>query len=416
MGRHFFKQTVRDIDVERQTILVRVDYNVPQNEDGSIADDLRIRASLPTLKYLLENQCKLVLISHLGRPDGRDEKFSLAPVAARLAELLDHPVKFIDDCVGDKVRQVVRHSPCGSVVLLENLRFYDEEEADDMSFAQSLVKSTGATLFVQDGFGVVHRAHASTHAITLKLPSFAGLLLEKEYSMISRAMEYPARPFVAVIGGAKVSDKIDLVRQLIDRADKILIGGAMANTFLRFKGYRMGQSTLEEGQEEVLREIYRLAAEKIGPENVDDFLVLPSDVAIGKSTSEKDPPRREVAIDKLADEDKALDIGSQTIEHFVSIIKTAGTVIWNGPVGYSTIRTYSYGSARVALAIASNNQAVSIVGGGDTADFVLGWDGHGGASFTHVSTGGGASLELMAGKKLPGIESLLDAYGPGVIN
>lgn len=416
MGKHFFKQTIRDIDTERQTVLVRVDYNVPQHEDGSIADDLRIRASLPTLNYLLDNQCKLVLISHLGRPEGREERFSLAPIASRLAELLNRPVKFIDDCVGDKVRQTVRHSPCGSVILLENLRFYKEEEANDESFANSLVKSTGATLFVQDGFGVVHRPHASTSAITLRLPSFAGLLLEREYSMITRAMESPARPLVAIVGGAKVSDKIDLVRQLISKADRILIGGAMANTFLKFKGYRLGKSTLEDGQEEVLREIYRLVAEKVGPEGVDDFLVLPQDVAVGKDVKEPNPLRREVSIDRIGDEDKALDIGSQTIDRFASIIKTAGTIVWNGPVGYSTIKTFSYGSARVALAIATNTQAVSIVGGGDTADFVLEWDGHGGASFTHVSTGGGASLELMAGKKLPGIESLLDAYGQGVVN
>lgn len=416
MGKHFFKQTVADIDLERQAVLVRVDYNVPQDDTGAISDDLRIRSSLPTLNYLLEKQCKLVLVSHLGRPEGRDEKFSLKPIAGRLAELLNRPVQFIDDCVGDKVRQTVRMAPCGSVILLENLRFYPEEEADDETFAKDLAKSTGAAFFVQDGFGVVHRAHASTHAITLRLPSFAGMLLEKEYTMITRAMEMPARPFVAIVGGAKVSDKIDLVRQLIAKADRILIGGAMANTFLKFKGYKMGQSTLEDGQEEVLREIYRLVAEKVGPEYVDDFLVLPSDVAVGKSTNEQDPPRREVLIDKVGDDDKALDIGSQTIGRFTEIVKTAGTIIWNGPVGYSTIRSYSYGSARVALAMASNTQAVTIVGGGDTADFVLDWDGNDGASFTHVSTGGGASLELMAGKKLPGVESLLDAYGQGVVN
>ena len=416
MGKRFFKQTVRDIDVERQVVLVRVDYNVPLNPDGTIADDFRIRASLPTLEYLLDHQCKLVLISHLGRPEGRDESLSLAPVAARLAELLGRSVRFVDDCVGDKVHQIVRHSPCGSVILLENLRFYAEEEADDAAFAKHIAKSTDATLFVQDGFGAAHRAHASTHAITLCLPSFAGLLLEKEYTNITRSLEQPTRPLVAIVGGAKISDKIEIIRRFIDTADKILVGGAMANTFLEFKGYRIGKSIFEEHEEEVLRDIYRLAAEKVGDENVDDFLVLPEDVAVGLNTDDTEQQRREVAVDKIGPEEMALDIGSKTIEKFTRIIASAGTIIWNGPVGFSTITSFSYGSARVALAIASNKDAVSMVGGGDTADFVLDWDGQNGESFTHVSTGGGASLELMSGKKLPGVESLLDAYGPGVVH
>lgn len=416
MGKRFFKQTVRDIDVERQVVLVRVDYNVPLNPDGTIADDFRIRASLPTLEYLLDHQCKLVLISHLGRPEGRDESLSLAPVAARLAELLGRSVRFVDDCVGDKVHQIVRHSPCGSVILLENLRFYAEEEADDSAFAKHIAKSTDATLFVQDGFGAAHRAHASTHAITLCLPSFAGLLLEKEYTNITRSLEQPTRPLVAIVGGAKISDKIEIIRRFIDTADKILVGGAMANTFLEFKGYRIGKSIFEEHEEEVLRDIYRLAAEKVGDENVDDFLVLPEDVAVGLNTDDTEQQRREVAVEKIGPEEMALDIGSKTIEKFTRIIASAGTIIWNGPVGFSTITSFSYGSARVALAIASNKDAISMVGGGDTADFVLDWDGQNGESFTHVSTGGGASLELMSGKKLPGVESLLDAYGPGVVH
>lgn len=416
MGRQFFKQTVRDIDIERQTVLVRVDYNVPLNNDGTIADDSRIRASLPTLTYLLERQCKLVLMSHLGRPSGRDESLSLAPVAARLAELLNRSVLFIDECIGDKVRQTVRHAPCGSVVLLENLRYHPEEEADDEGFARELAKSSGAACFVEDGFGAAHRAHASTHAITMCLPSFSGLLLEREYMTITRAMESPARPLVAIMGGAKVSGKIDLIRRLVDKADTILIGGAMANTFLRFRGHAMGKSIMEPGQEAILREIYARATQKVGEAAVDDFLVLPRDVAIGHNTTDRAQKRREVSVNKIGKDDMALDIGSQTIEQFSSIIQGAGTVLWNGPVGLSKIRSFSYGSARVALAIASHKGAVSIVGGGDTADFALEWDGQGGASFTHVSTGGGASMELMAGKKLPGIESLLDAYGYKVVH
>ncbi len=416
MGKRFFKQTVRDIDVERQTVLVRVDYNVPMSADGSISDDFRIRASLPTLNYLLDHQCKLVLISHLGRPNGRDVKLSLAPVAARLAELLGRSVTFIDDCVGDKVRQTVRHAPCGSVILLENLRFYKEEEADDESFAKSLVKSSGAVCFVQDAFGAAHREHASTHAITMCLPSFAGLLLEKEHSIITKVMTDPKRPLVAVIGGVKVSDKIDLIERLVNVADRILIGGAMANTFLKFKGFNMGKSVFEDGQNEKIQYIYEVAARKVGHDHVDDLLVLPVDVAVGDSTDQYEVERKEVSVDKIDEQSMALDIGSRTIDFFSAYLRTAGTIIWNGPVGYAEINTFSYGSARIALAIASNSNSTSVVGGGDTADFVLKWDGNGGAGFSHVSTGGGASMELMSGKKLPGIESLLDAYGRGMIN
>ena len=413
---NFSKQTVRDIDVDRQVVLVRVDYNVPLKKDGSIDDDLRIRASLPTIKYLIERQCKLVLMSHLGRPEGRDQSQSLAPVAARLSELLGQSVKFIDDCIGDKVYQTVKHAPCGSVILLENLRYYPQEEADDMEFAKNIAKSTGANLFVQDGFGAAHRAHASTHAITQFLPSFAGLLLEKEVTMINRSMELPARPFVAIIGGAKISDKIDLIKRFIDKADKILIGGAMANTFLKFKRYDMGKSLVELGQDEILREIYDLAAAKVGPENVDDFLILPKDLAVSTSIDDPDQIRREVSVDKIANDEMALDIGTQAIDQFCDIISTAKTIVWNGPMGIAEKEVFSIGSARIALAIAANNEDVSIVGGGDTADFVLKWSGGDESSFTHISTGGGASMELMSGKKLPGVESLLDAYGHRVVH
>ena len=413
---NFSKQTVRDIDVDRQVVLVRVDYNVPLKKDGSIDDDLRIRASLPTIKYLIERQCKLVLMSHLGRPEGRDQSQSLAPVAARLSELLGQSVKFIDDCIGDKVYQTVKHAPCGSVILLENLRYYPQEEADDMEFAKNIAKSTGANLFVQDGFGAAHRAHASTHAITQFLPSFAGLLLEKEVTMINRSMELPARPFVAIIGGAKISDKIDLIKRFIDKADKILIGGAMANTFLKFKRYDMGKSLVESDQDEILREIYDLAAAKVGLENVDDFLVLPKDLAVSTSIDDPNQIRREVSVDKIADDEMALDIGTQAIDQFCDIISTAKTIVWNGPMGIAEKEVFSIGSARIALAIAANNESVSIVGGGDTADFVLKWSGGDESSFTHISTGGGASMELMSGKKLPGVESLLDAYGHRVVH
>ena len=415
MGKRFFKETIRDVDLRGRTVLVRVDYNVPLTSDGQISDDLRIRASLPTLRYLIEQNCKIIVISHLGRPDGRQKKYSLAPVAAHLADVLGRPVRFVDDCVGDKVRQMVRYARRGSVTVLENLRFYAEEEADDLTFARSIVKATGAEYFVQDGFGVVHRAHASTHAITLCIPGVAGLLLEKEFMTITQVMQRPHHPLVAIFGGAKVSDKIGLIHRLMTKADTVLIGGAMANTFLRYKGYAIGASKAETDQDAVLDEIYRNAVEKVGAAQVDEFLRLPSDVAIAREPR-ANSVRREVMVGEVEADMKMLDIGPQTIEQFAEVIANAKTVIWNGPLGYAESNTFAIGSARTAMAIAQNEKVTSIVGGGDTADFVLKWDGHDGASFTHVSTGGGASMELMAGKKLPGVESLLDAYGLGMVH
>ena len=415
MGKRFFKETIRDVDLRGRTVLVRVDYNVPLTSDGQISDDLRIRASLPTLRYLIEQNCKIIVISHLGRPNGRQKKYSLAPVAAHLADVLGRPVRFVDDCVGDKVRQMVRYARRGSVTVLENLRFYAEEEADDLTFARSIVKATGAEYFVQDGFGVVHRAHASTHAITLCIPGVAGLLLEKEFMTITQVMQRPHHPLVAIFGGAKVSDKIGLIHRLMTKADTVLIGGAMANTFLRYRGYAIGASKAETDQDAVLDEIYRNAVEKVGAAQVDEFLRLPSDVAIAREPR-ANSVRREVMVGEVEADMKMLDIGTQTIEQFAEVIANAKTVIWNGPLGYAESKTFAIGSARTAMAIAQNEKVTSIVGGGDTADFVLKWDGHDGASFTHVSTGGGASMELMAGKKLPGVESLLDAYGLGMVN
>ncbi len=415
MGKRFFKETIRDVDLRGRTVLVRVDYNVPLTSDGQISDDLRIRASLPTLRYLIEQNCKIIVISHLGRPNGRQKKYSLAPVAAHLADVLGRPVRFVDDCVGDKVRQMVRYARRGSVTVLENLRFYAEEEADDLTFARSIVKATGAEYFVQDGFGVVHRAHASTHAITLCIPGVAGLLLEKEFMTITQVMQRPHHPLVAIFGGAKVSDKIGLIHRLMTKADTVLIGGAMANTFLRYRGYAIGASKAENDQDAVLDEIYRNAVEKVGAAQVDEFLRLPSDVAIAREPR-ANSVRREVMVGEVDADMKMLDIGTQTIEQFSEVIASAKTVIWNGPLGYAESNTFAIGSARTAMAIAQNEKVTSIVGGGDTADFVLKWDGHDGASFTHVSTGGGASMELMAGKKLPGVESLLDAYGLGMVH
>ena len=406
----FHKRSMRKAPLAGKTILLRADYNVPLTEDGRIDDDFRIKASLPTVKRLLKDGCRVVIISHLGRPDGqRDARYSLDPVAQRLADLLGQDVGFIDDCVGKKVSTAVKGAPKPAVILLENLRFYPEEEANDDDFAARLAADSGAQYFVQDGFGVVHRSHASTDAITNHLPSLAGLLLEREYKMITGAMQKPRRPLVALLGGAKVSDKIGVIKRLVTIADQIIVGGAMANTFLAYHGKAIGQSRIEPGQEEVIADIYDAIDRKVSPRFRDNFLVLPIDVGIADDVS-VDAERRNVLADTVSAESYVLDIGERSIERMVAAINRAQTVIWNGTMGMAELPEFAEGSSRAALALAEKRQSVtSIIGGGDTADFVLGWDSEGGDSFSHVSTGGGASLDLMSGQKLPGVEALLDA-------
>ena len=404
----FFKQTIATVPLHGQTVLVRTDYNVPLNDDGTIADDFRIRASLPTIKKLLSDGCKVVIISHLGRPKGHDETLSLEPAAQRLAEYLGESVRFVDKTVGDKVRMAIKRAPKRSVIVLENLRFDPREEENDEGFAKQLAHDSGARYFVQDGFGVVHRAHASTSAITMELPSVAGLLIEREYTTITHAMKAPKHPLVAVMGGAKVADKIGVIKELIPVADTIIIAGAMANTFLAYKGYEMGKSIYEPDQTQTLNDIYTAARTKVGDNAVDEFIILPTDLAIGHAIDATEP-RTVIPAGNLGGDDIALDIGDQSIEKMITLVDQAKTVIWNGTLGYATLPNYAHASARLALTLATHPDITSIIGGGDTADFVLNWDAKKGGSFTHVSTGGGASLDLMAGKKLPGIESLLDA-------
>lgn len=410
MSGNFYKLTMNDVPIAGKTVLVRADYNVPLTDDGKVADDYRIKMSVPTIKKLLANKCKVVIVSHLGRPDGEvNEKYSLAPVAVRLQELLGVPVTFMDECVGDKVYMQVKNTPNASVTLLENLRFHPQEEANDMDFARQLAKQTRADYFVQDGFGVVHRAHASTSAITQFLPSVAGLLLEREYSTITSAMKAPERPLVAVLGGAKVSDKITVIEALVDVADTIIIGGAMANTFLEHRGLAMGKSKRESGQGEVIDAIYRKAANKVGQDKVDDFIVLPVDLGVGGS-ADQTATRQNVPVTAVPENAMALDLGPETAKVIDSVVRRAHTVIWNGTLGFAEVPAFATSSAALAQVLADNNQSItSVIGGGDTADFVIHWDAQVGASFSHVSTGGGASLELMAGDKLPGIEALLDA-------
>lgn len=402
------KRTVRKAPLSGKTVLVRTDYNVPLDSNGRIDDDFRIRASLPTIERLLDDHCKVVIITHLGRPDGkRQAKYSLEPVAQRLAELLKREVRFVDDCIGKKVEMAIKQAPKSSITLLENLRFYPEEEANDDQFASKLAHDSGAQYFVQDGFGVVHRAHASTEAITRYLPSVAGLLLEREYNMIASAMKTPRRPLVALLGGAKVSDKIGIIKRLVTIADQIVIGGAMANTFLAYHGHNVGKSRIEADQHDVIAAIYDAVDRKVSPKFRDNFLILPTDVAIASEVS-SEAKRKVVPVDAIPDDSYALDIGDDSIKRMVAAISRAQTVIWNGTMGMAELPEFSHGSARAALALAERKGRVtSIVGGGDTADFVLQWDAAGGASFSHVSTGGGASLDLMSGNRLPGVEALI---------
>ncbi len=333
---------------------------------------------------------------------------TLEPIAKRLQELLNKDVKFVPAATGDQVSQTVKNTSKGSVILLENLRFYPGEEANDEKFAKALAKSSRARYFVQDGFGVVHRKHASTSAITQFLPSVAGLLIVKEYNHILGAIHNPKRPLVTIIGGAKIHDKLPLIKRFIDFADEIIIGGAVANSFLAFKGYKIGKSDVDRSLDDVIANIYKLVEKKVGAQNVDDFLLLPSDVAVSFSkdhTAERD----EIKLDEIKPDEFILDMGPESIEYTTQRIEQAKTVIWNGTLGLAEIPQFAYGSARVALSLAENSNVTSVIGGGDTAEFVLDWDAKNGGSFTHVSTGGGASLELMAGEKLPGVEALINA-------
>ncbi len=410
----FGKKTIRSVDLEGKRVLLRADYNVPLKDDGTIADDYRLRQSLPTLHYLLEQCATVVICSHLGRPDGKpDKKFSLEPIAQHLANLLKVPVHFIPASVGDKVTQSMKALRAPALVLLENLRFHPEEEANDEAFAQQLAHDSLADYFVQDGFGVVHRAHASTDAITHYLPSLAGLLLEKEVTTLTAVRDHPKRPLVAVLGGAKIADKILLVKRFIKKADKVIIGGAMANTFLKWEGHTVGKSKVEAGVDEVIADIAKLVCDDVHDHRFclrqSGRLILPTDVAVATEFS-PEAERINKSINDIAADDIILDLGEKSIETMTTALNGAKMVLWNGTLGYAEYPQFAHGSARLALWMAQHKPEVkTIIGGGDTADFVLHWDGNNGDSFTHISTGGGASLELLSGATLPGVEALLDA-------
>ncbi len=382
--------TVRDVDWSGKTALVRVDFNVPM-QDGRVADDTRIRAALPTLRFLRDKGAKIVLLSHLGRPDGKpSEKYSLKLVAARTAELLGAEVRFSEDCVGPPAEDAVSALGPGEVVLLENVRFHAEEEANDSGFAGQLAGL--ADVFVNDAFGTAHRAHASTAGLAQYLPAVAGLLMEKEIVSLGSALEEPKRPFVGVVGGAKVSSKLAVLENLIDRVDRLLIGGGMANTFLSAQGREVGKSLLEPDLVDTARELIERGAK----------IVLPVDVVVTTDLKGAVEPRV-ATVDDIRPEEMIADIGPRTAELFASEIGAAGTVLWNGPMGIFEDPRFAAGTLSVAHAMA-DSKGSTVVGGGESVQAV---EQAGLADkLTHVSTGGGASLEFIEGKVLPGVAAL----------
>lgn len=391
------KRTVRDIDVSGKRALVRVDFNVPLTEEGEVADDLRIRAAIPTINYLREREARVILCSHLGRPKGIDPSLSLAPVARHLERLLGVPVPLAPDCVGPQAESAVAAIPPGGVLLLENLRFHPEEERNDTEFARAL--SSLGDIYVNDAFGAAHRAHASTAGVTAYLPAVAGLLMEKELDFLGRALTDPARPFAAVIGGAKISTKIAVLDSLLARVNKLIIGGGMANTFLKAEGFSVGDSLVEEDQIETARNIMEKASER----NVQ--LLLPADVVVANRFA-SDADTMTAPVNDVPAGWQILDIGSKTVEVFARALQDCRTVLWNGPMGVFEMERFAAGTVQIARAIASLRDAVTIVGGGETAQAVqeMGlFD-----QFSHVSTGGGAALEFLEGRELPGVAALED--------
>lgn len=392
------KKTVRDINVNGKKVIVRCDFNVPQNSEGKITDDRRIVGALPTIKYLLENGAKVILMSHLGRPkDGYDAKYSLKPVAARLSEFLGQEVKLAEDkeVVGNNAVRLTSEMKAGEVVMLENVRFIKTETKNDMEFAKKLASL--ADIYVNDAFGTAHRANSSTAGIASYLPAVAGFLIEKETSIMGKALTSPDRPLVAILGGAKVSDKIGVINNLLEKVDKLIIGGGMAYTFYKAMGYEIGNSLLEEDKVNYAKEMLKKAKDK----GVD--LLLPVDNVVAKEF--KADAEHMVVKENIPEGYMGLDIGPETIKLFSNAVKDAKTVIWNGPMGVFEMPAFAVGTKAVAEALAGLD-ATTIIGGGDSAAAVeqLGYAD----KMTHISTGGGASLEFLEGKELPGIAALND--------
>lgn len=391
------KKTVKDIDLKEKKVFVRCDFNVPMDENQNITDNTRIKAALPTIKYLLEQNCKIILASHLGRPKGEVKpEFSLKPVAKELSKLLGKDVIMANDVIGEDATSKAENLKEGEIMLLENVRFHREETDNDPEFAKKLASM--AEIFVNDAFGTAHRAHASTTGIADYIPGVAGFLIEKELKFLGNAINNPERPFVAILGGAKVSDKIGVIDSLLDKVDTLMIGGGMAYTFFKAQGYNVGNSLCEVEKTDLALE----AMEKAKAKGVK--LLLPIDTKIGKEFK-PDTESKTVAWTEIPDEWEGFDIGEKTIEMFKNELQSAKTVIWNGPLGLFEFDQFAIGTNEIAKTLAELD-ATTIIGGGDSAAAVT----KAGLAdkMTHISTGGGASLEFLEGKKLPGIECLQD--------
>ncbi|MDX9955497.1 MAG: phosphoglycerate kinase [Anaerolineae bacterium] len=386
------KKTIRDVDLHGKRVLMRVDYNVPIKE-GVISDDKRIKATLPTIKYILEQGAALVLMSHLGRPAGTgyEAEFSLKPIAERLTELLGQPVLFATDCIGAEVEALAAQLQPGNVMLLENVRFYKAETKNDMGIAESLAKL--GDIFVNDAFGTAHRAQSSTEGVAHFLPAVSGFLMEKEIDFLGRATEDPERPYVVILGGAKISDKIGVIRNMLSQADKVLIGGGMANTFLKAMGLEVGDSLMEAEVLDVAKALLEESADK---------LALPVDAVVANAF-DNEAQSKIVPVDEVEPGWRILDIGPATIGKYEGILKTAKTVAWNGPMGVFEMPNFARGTFAIANILAEI-EATTIIGGGDSASAVK----KAGVAdkMSHVSTGGGASLEFLEGKVLPGVAIL----------
>ncbi len=392
----FDKKTIRDIDPSNKRVLVRVDFNVPL-ANGTVADDTRIRAALPTIRYLLEHDSAVILCSHLGRPKGKIvPELTLRPVAEYLSTLLDKPVEFVQDCIGPEAHAAAEKLKAGEILLLENTRFNPEERANDDAFSAALASL--ADLYVNDAFGSAHRAHASTEGVAHHIPAVAGFLMEKELEYLGKALENPAHPFVAILGGAKISDKITVVERLLEKADRLLIGGGMANTFLAAQGFSMGDSLVEQDSIETAKDLLSRSADQI---------LLPVDLVIGDRFAE-DAQSKTVSVDAVPAGWGAYDIGPKTVEAFSQALNGAKLVVWNGPMGVFEFETFAKGTWAIAKAVAAC-EGTTIVGGGESTAAVR----QAGLTdrISHVSTGGGASLEFLEGKELPGVAVLEDKEG-----
>ncbi|MBQ6505386.1 MAG: phosphoglycerate kinase [Flexilinea sp.] len=389
----FNKKTVRDIDVNGKKVLVRVDFNVPI-KDGKVGDDTRIRGALPTIQYLLDNGAAVILCSHLGRPKGeRNPQYSLKPVAEYLKGLVSNPVYFADDCIGESAKKAAAELKPGEILVLENTRYYKGEEKNDLELAKGLADL--ADLYVNDAFGTAHRAHSSTEGVTHFKPGVAGFLLEKEIQYLSSAVEDPKRPFVAILGGAKISDKIGVIKNLLNKADKVLIGGGMANTFFAAQGYDMADSLVQEEAIETAKEILAAGSDK---------LVLPVDMVIANAF-DNGAEKQAVDTGNVPAGWRVLDIGPKTVECYSKLVADAATVVWNGPMGVFEMPEFAKGTFAVAKAVADSN-AISIIGGGDSVAAIQ--ESGLADKVTHISTGGGASLEMLEGIVLPGVAALED--------